>query len=191
MDLVLFGNINGLANRWPFLDWTGILLASQLQYLIVGFLLLIPFLPKWKTPENRSMVIVAIASALFSRFVITEAIRLFYHRPRPFLVLESTHKLINVTSGVNYLDSFPSGHSAFFFGLAAAVYFHNRKLGVFFLVTAFLIGAARVFTGVHWPSDIIGGVAVGFAGAWIINFLFTKARNSKLNLWRKRGPQTA
>jgi undecaprenyl-diphosphatase len=71
-------------------------------------------------------------------------------------------------------QSFPSGHASFAFGLATIVYFYNKKWGIAFFVMAILISTARVFTGVHWPSDILAGATVGIFSGWLINKLFNK-----------------
>ncbi|MBI2465968.1 MAG: phosphatase PAP2 family protein, partial [Candidatus Sungbacteria bacterium] len=51
----------------------------------------------------------------------------------------------------------------------------QKKMGFFLLVSAALIGAARVAAGVHWPSDILAGWAVG-AG---VSFVIFKISNRK------------
>lgn len=172
MDVFLFGKINNLVHISSFLDSIGIFLADYFQYFLVVFLLIFLFWPRTKAAKNRLMVICAFISALFSRFFITEIIRFFYHRPRPYIVLESAQKIISESKD---FTSFPSGHATFFFALAAGVYFYNKKLGVFFFITAVLMGVARIFTGVHWTSDILAGAVVGMVVAWavtksIINF---------------------
>ncbi|WP_059170774.1 phosphatase PAP2 family protein [Bacillus sp. FJAT-27445] len=84
--------------------------------------------------------------------------------------------------------SFPSGHSMgsmIFYGAAAFLTFHYAKksrtkmiLPGMFLLFIFLIGISRVYLGVHFPSDIIGGFSAG--GAWlticIILFLYYEKR---------------
>ena len=95
---------------------------------------------------------------------MTEIIRFFYNRPRPFEVLENVVKLTDHTTG----SSFPSGHAAVIFGLAGFLFLHNRKIGLWFLAAAVLIGIARVAVGVHYPSDILGGLTVGLVSAWIV-----------------------
>ena len=96
-------------------------------------------------------------AALVARFGIAEAIRLFYHESRPFTALGISH-LINDST-----YSFPSGHTIFLFALGAATNFFNKKLAYFIYASALLIGFARVAGGVHYPSDIVGGIVLGAA----------------------------
>ncbi|MEK7193801.1 MAG: phosphatase PAP2 family protein [Patescibacteria group bacterium] len=108
----------------------------------------------------------AALSVILSRGVITEAIRFLYPKLRPFAVL-SIEPLINHSSS----GSFPSGHSAAFFALAFVLLFFNKKWGWRFLGMALIMGLARIFVGVHWPSDILGGAVIGLISVIIIRKL--------------------
>jgi undecaprenyl-diphosphatase len=94
-------------------------------------------------------------SAIVARFGLASLIRLFYHRPRPFLALSLPHLITDNAS------SFPSGHTIFLFALATATYFFNKKLSFFLCISGAVIGLARVAGGVHYPSDILGGAMLG------------------------------
>lgn len=162
MDYLLFQKINSLAGKSTCFDSLAIFCADYLGYILI-FVLLLFLLKNYK--KYWPMVAVALAAAVLSRFVIAELIRFFWHRPRPFIVL-ADH--INLLINQKPEPSFPSGHAAFFFGLAAAVYFYNKKLGTVFLVAGFLISISRVFVGAHWPSDVLAGAAVGIFCGWLI-----------------------
>ena len=72
--------------------------------------------------------------------------------------------------------SFPSGHAAFFFALAMAVYFFNKKWGLVFFSAAILMTIARVISGVHYPTDILGGAVIGVATAYIVFYFAEKIK---------------
>ncbi len=57
--------------------------------------------------------------------------------------------------------SFISNHSANMFCLAVFIFMFNRKIGVWAIAFASLIGYSRVYCGVHFPSDVIGGALWG------------------------------
>jgi undecaprenyl-diphosphatase len=95
-----------------------------------------------------------------------------YHRPRPDLVAHGTYVAT---------ASFPSGHAA----LSAVTYLtlgallarvqSRRHVRAYVLAAAvlltLLVGASRVYLGVHWPSDVAGGWALGCGwsvGAWFL-----------------------
>ncbi|MDA1337678.1 MAG: phosphatase PAP2 family protein [bacterium] len=105
----------------------------------------------------------AIAAAVLSRGIVTEAIRFLWERPRPFVENNITPLIEHSASA-----SFPSGHAAFFFALGTVLYFYNKKAGVLFLLGAAVLSAARVFAFLHWPSDIVGGAIIGIASAILV-----------------------
>jgi undecaprenyl-diphosphatase len=171
MDIYFFKLINGLANNSKFLDSVGIFFADYFPY-ILGAILVLLFI--WK--KNRLMVISVAISVFLSRLVIAEIIKIIFHRSRPYVVLDTAKKLI--TENTDF-KSFPSGHAAIFFAIALAVYFYNKKLGIWFFVAAILIGIARIFVGVHWPSDVLGGAVIGIiSGLIITRIIRTKTRVS-------------
>jgi len=57
--------------------------------------------------------------------------------------------------------SFPSKHASFVFALAAASFFIGRRFGLWMLLLALLTGVSRVYVGVHYPGDILGGFILG------------------------------
>lgn len=167
LDFYLFKFINGLAGRfWPA-DLAGIFFAQYLGYfLIAAALLLILKQKKWQL-KIYYFALVSL-SVILARGIIAELIRFFYFRPRPFAAL-SFNPLFSHTEP----EAFPSGHASFFFALALAIFFLNKKWGLRFLIAAFLIGLARIFAGVHWPSDILGGAIVGLISALIVKKLLS------------------
>ncbi len=170
-DLVLFNAINGMAGQWRVLDILGIFLAHYLPYVLIvillSFCLTSGFKQKW------GMVLVAFISAGTASLIVKRIILFFIQRPRPYMVLSQSHTLISKAVSENF-QAFPSGHALFFFALAMAVYFYHKKWGIFFFIWAGLMGLARIFTGVHWPSDILGGAILGVAIACLIQFLYVK-----------------
>ncbi len=172
-DVKIFEAINGLSNHSKIIDALGIFLADYLPYLLVLLLLSFLFWPKKDRTKNRAMVLVSIISALIARFVVKNIILLFYNYPRPYVNLPLTNKLISVSTAEN-LQSFPSGHAILFFALSAVIYSFNKKLGIFFLACSTLMGIARIFVGVHWPSDILGGAVLGIIVGVITKWLYTK-----------------
>jgi undecaprenyl-diphosphatase len=65
-------------------------------------------------------------------------------------------------------SSFPSDHAALFAALAMTLFLVSRGAGLLALLYSLvLIDFPRVYLGLHYPSDILGGLIVGFAVAWI------------------------
>ncbi|WP_406204608.1 phosphatase PAP2 family protein [Kitasatospora sp. NBC_01560] len=57
--------------------------------------------------------------------------------------------------------SFPSNHTVIAFAAATALWFADRRLGRIAVVAAVLMGASRVWVGVHYPHDVLVGAVVG------------------------------
>ena len=173
IDLSLFNLINGLVFKWQCLDFIGFFIAEYSEYILVAVLVLflaIGFKKYWR------MLLEAIISGILTRFVLVEIIRLLWFRPRPF-----------VTNNVNLLveynakeASFPSGHASFYFALSTIIYLYNKKIGIVFYIASLFIVLARVFVGIHWPSDILAGAILGILVALLLNKIFKKYFPSKL-----------
>lgn len=83
-------------------------------------------------------------------------------RPRPSWIDTSVVPLITPTD-----YSFPSGHTAASFAAACSIFLYNRKSGILAFVVASLIGFSRMYLFVHFPTDIIGGIVLGIACAFV------------------------
>ncbi len=163
MDYALFQLINNLAGRWWFLDFLGIFFAEYLIFVMV--FLAATLLCIWKDEVQkmvRQIVALKAFAAAFFGYVLKIIIQLAYQRPRPFAVHEVL-KLIDKSADA----SFPSGHTVLSFALAFSIYFYNKKLGVVFFVLAALVGLGRIYVGVHYPLDVLGGILIGALSAFV------------------------
>ena len=157
MDLYFFNLINQFAGRWLALDGLAIFLADKFGYVLVIFVFVI-FRRQWK------IIVQAFAAAILARLAIVNIVRWIFPRVRPFV-----ENNVNLLISQNPQEpSFPSGHAAFYFAIAAVVYSYNKKAGLLFFLAAFLISISRVFGGIHWPSDILAGAIVGIFSGWLI-----------------------
>ena len=143
----------------PLLDLTAIGGSTVLGLVIVavaGYLVL--------QTRYRTAIVVAITS--LSGELLNAAMKHAFNRPRPTIVPHLR---------VVYSTSFPSGHameSAIVYLTLAAILMRASEtrltklyiLGVAALLTT-LVGISRVYLGVHYPTDVIGGWIVGFMWA--------------------------
>lgn len=165
MDKYLFELINQFAGKWTCLDSLGIFFANYFQYIVVfslSLFLVANFRKYWKA------VVLSLFAGALARISIG-LIYLIYPTTRPFGVME-VNQLVSHSAN----HSFPSGHATFFFALATLVFLHNKKAGSLYFLFAFLISLARVFSGIHWPSDILGGAIAGILIALALNYIYRK-----------------
>jgi len=177
MDFYLFNFLNQWAGQWLCLDGLAIFLAKYLGYflvlLLIAWLIWDFFFKKERYKRTTKVISLSLGAALFSRLVITELIRWLYYRPRPFVISQVNQLISHSPSG-----SFPSGHAAFFFALATVIFLNNKKAGFLFFSASFLIGLARIFVGLHYPSDILAGALIGIFFGWLTNKLFFKYKKA-------------
>jgi undecaprenyl-diphosphatase len=109
-----------------------------------------------------------LAGTVFAGWIASDVLKALFSRPRPDLVAHGAYV---------YSASFPSGHST----LSAATYLtlailvaslepKRRTKGLVWalaLLLLFTIGLSRVYLGVHWPSDVLGGWCLGASLAFI------------------------
>lgn len=102
---------------------------------------------------------VAIALALIGSLVFNNLLlKNIVGRIRPYEVIEELTILIEKPGEF----SFPSGHTGSSFAAAAAIFLGTpRKIGIPALVLAFFIGISRLYVGVHYPTDVLGGMITG------------------------------
>jgi len=168
LDTQLFYLLNNIAGQSLFLDGIIVFLASYMAYILVALFLVFLFFSQYPKREKLQILLVTGISVIIARLGITELIRFFYHRPRPFLDLATNQLLAND----NW--SFPSGHATFFFAMATAIYLYNKKWGIFFFIATLLITVSRVIAGIHYPSDIIGGALIGITVAYITFYIIRR-----------------
>ena len=178
MNKDIFLAINSFANQNAFLDSLMIFIAKSMPYI---FIILLFYL--WFSSRKNE--------ALFSGYSaiigigINKIINLFYFHPRPFMdnlgVSLLEHKAEN---------SFPSDHTTFLFSISLILIFFKptRILGIFTTFLAIFCGIARIYSGVHYPFDILGAFVVAIisiSAVFIFKKYFGMLNFQILILWNK------
>lgn len=121
-----------------------------------------------------------IAAAILVMFAITSVLKLAYHLPRPYMILDHVRYLgSGGLSASGDPNSFPSGHSATTAAVVTVIilkakeYFKNYKW-VWVIMASFLlvIAFSRVYIGMHFPFDVVCGAIIGVvSGVLVCRFL--------------------
>jgi undecaprenyl-diphosphatase len=152
--------LTGVWRDFTALGSIGVL--SFITLTVSGFLLL----------QNKRRTAVFVLAAVASGMLLSSALKLGFDRARPDLVPHGA---------TVYTPGFPSGHAL----LSAVAYLTlsallartqpRRRIRIFLVAIAVLltvlIGATRILLGVHWPSDVAAGWAVGVVWAsacWLV-----------------------
>jgi undecaprenyl-diphosphatase len=168
MDSTLFNILHSWAGLSVIGDWLVIVAARYLPWGLAFGALVLVFRDTSRLKRLENLIFIAL-SLLVARGLLTELIRYFVERSRPFVAL-GFEPLIEQSM----THAFPSGHAAIFFALALAVWFMNKKWGWWFGGLALINGVARVITGVHWPTDILAGAVVGILSVLAVQWLLLK-----------------
>ncbi len=163
MDRAWFLYLNGLPAGAPALGTLAVL-ASQYGIALYPVLLLGLWWRGPGAPERRRRVLLLAVLAALLALGVNAALNVVLPRPRPFLVLPA-HVLV---ASPPHDPSFPSDHAALTSAIATTLLWGvGAGWGVLGLLGAVIIGASRVIVGIHYPSDIVGGLLVGVACAGI------------------------
>ncbi|WP_166021788.1 phosphatase PAP2 family protein [Streptomyces chilikensis] len=175
-DVGLLFEINGLAEAAPtWFDRTMEYVGEYglpLAIVVMGLWCLVRVrrLGREGVADRRSVVasVAAIAwmpVAAMVAVIVNIPIRGFVERPRPFL----THRGLEVLVEGKEDYSFVSDHATLAMAMAVALFLAHRKFGVVAIVLAVLAGLSRVYMGVHYPTDVAGGFALGTAVALLLS----------------------
>lgn len=174
LDEKTFLWINGLVGRWHPLDAVMRMLVNDyFMMLLISFLLLVMWFAG-RNVAHRTTLQVAVLQAALGIVVSGLVVKLVYvwwDRPRPFDYLPVKMLFYEPVD-----PSFPAKPAAVAFAAAVGIWLGSRKAGSIALVLASLFSVARVYAGVHFPGDVIGGAILGFACGSLVYWLLKVAR---------------
>lgn len=173
MNTALFFQIFNLSHKNVFVDGLMVFGAEYLIYLV--FFLLITTAVLGKAQEKRIALLTAVS--LFISLLLIQIIRVFVYQPRPF-VTHPIYPLIKNTAD----NCFPSIHTTIMSVIATSSLLFKSKLTPFFVICLIWSGFSRIFVGVHYPQDILGGVLVGIFSTFLI-FTAKDWLSQKISKW--------
>ncbi len=129
--------------------------------------------------------VLATAASVWAADLVALGVKALVQRPRPFETIPGVEALIGATVGT----SFPSGHAATSAAGALVLAAILRRAAPVVAVLALAIAGSRVYAGVHYPTDILAGVAVGCAAGAAAIALRARPRLSGSPPRRPGGPR--
>ena len=150
-------------------------ITERNHWFIFYFLIWIFLFFKGGRRGKVSAVLILILILITDQFS-ENILKQFFQRIRPCDSLPDVNLLVGCTGSF----SFPSNHAVNNFAAAALFSFFYPGMKYILYSGAFIVAFSRVFCGVHYPSDVIGGAMIGFVFALILIFLWKKI-NERIN----------
>jgi len=159
MDTALFLLINRGFHH-PILDSAMVFITDWSYLLLIALLI-----PLFVSDRRRGLFLFLTAAlGFFAADGIGGLLKHIIERPRPCQVLPEARLVVSCLHSF----SFPSGHAATSFAAASLIGFYYRNAAVPAFIIAVLVAFSRVYVGVHYPSDVLGGAVLGGAVAGLI-----------------------
>ena len=166
-----------IRHDWMDWFWKGITHLGDfgIFWILLTIVLLIP-------KKTRKAEVASALALIIGTLITNVAIKNVVARIRPYEVIQELELMIEKQTDF----SFPSGHTCASFASAFAIYkckeVFPKKWRIAAMVLATLIALSRLYVGVHYPTDVLGGLIVGlFSGwaGWKIEELIMKKRAEK------------
>ncbi|MDB5182596.1 MAG: hypothetical protein JWO47_380 [Candidatus Saccharibacteria bacterium] len=112
-------------------------------------------------------------------WLLDDLVKTMVSRDRPLLLLNGVH----IFSGQTFSGfGFPSGHSTFVAACAVFLYYQlEPKYRKYLIAAILLVGISRMFLGAHFPSDVLGGWALGSFVAATSSLIFGMSKTPPAN----------
>lgn len=170
-DSTLFEKINGMAGASSTADSLMVAVAKY-SPIVIAILLVILWL-RWRRDTQRTSGLGATAALV--ALGVAQIIGRLFPRARPYDAVPA-HLLLPRSLDV----SFPSDHATLAFAVAAVAFAWNRRWGSALIVFGLLTALARVWVGIHYPGDVLGGAILGAMTGTIVVAAANTARGSRI-----------
>ena len=148
-------------------------------YLWIGLLIILLCIPK-----TRKAALIGAATLLLTYIVTNLCLKPLIGRTRPYEVIEGLTRIIGKQSD----RSFPSGHTANSMAVGVSLWLVSRKYemlgdkklyfpkvaGWVVLIWSVLVGLSRLYVGVHYPTDVLGGAIIAILNTIIVFAVYKK-----------------
>lgn len=179
LDLTIFQSINGFCGQNPRLDRFVIRMDfSTLKGLIfMGTFGALWFQRADDQARRRETLVIMLFAILLSIIAARAAAILLPFRIRPMFVSDiGFHAPLFPVGNYEDWSSFPSDTATYFFVITTGFWLLSRRWGSLWACFSIIVILARVYLGIHYPSDVLAGALLGISITVVINNEFVHAR---------------
>lgn len=149
-------------------------LSSSTGRALIGFFarwliyLYLPFVFFYRKSVEWYTALITAGWSVLLAFAISSMLAWLIQRARPFVAVSEIQAIVppNIQTG-----SFPSSHTAIAVAIALSLSQIHFSITILVLCMAFFIGLGRIAAGMHYPTDILGGIAIGILAHIIVRFV--------------------
>jgi undecaprenyl-diphosphatase len=158
-DKSVFFFFQDLQNPWLDLYFAWPTRMGEVRIILILLTFGIVIFDKKRCPLSIPAGMIAILTASW----ISPVLKAFFRRPRPYVFWENSHVIFQKPQDA----AFPSGHTAVIFSAAFVVARYYPRQASWAYAVAVWVGVTRLYVGVHYPSDLLGGAALGALCGWL------------------------
>lgn len=159
-DTGVFAVVN--SGNYEALDSVMVILSLYGREVVWGALIVGLFIIGGEREKKMALTLGLIFLILIGVGYVSKT---YYSRPRPYDVVDDLRLLVAKESDYN----FPSGHTLIVAGGVVVAWLYLRRVWAALLsAEAALVAYSRIYVGVHYPSDVVGGVLLGAGCALIV-----------------------
>ncbi len=144
--------------------------ANYLWYAVIAIAVVLLFTLRRREQIRLLMFAIVVLPLIYVASIIAGAL---YYDPRPFVVGHFAPLIPHKPS-----NGFPSDHVLWSAAISAITFSTNKYIGLFLWLLTLLVGASRVYVGVHHPIDIVASMVIAIGVAILVHFVL-----KRINLW--------
>ncbi|HEU4976634.1 MAG TPA: phosphatase PAP2 family protein [Baekduia sp.] len=157
-DLSLLEHVNGFLAHHDTVEDPLVAYVNASELLFLGMLIVAFLVVGGHRRQGTRRAVVAAGLSAAGALALAKVISELVDRPRPFV---AHHDVVHLFSSHAADPGFPSDHTTAAFAIGVALVLRERVWGSIVLVLATILAIGRVGMGVHYPTDVIGGAALG------------------------------